>query len=96
MEIKEEFCVVSRDSCDDCNEDILVDASVLLKNASSDFIPIASYSNSFFLFLCLQIVVLEAPVYAALMLLVASSCQWRASVISLLLASSNSLKSSFV
>ena len=42
------------DSCDDRDENILVDTSVLLKNVSSLFIPFTSYSNSFFLFLFLQ------------------------------------------
>jgi len=42
--------------CDDCNdrdENIPIDASVLLKNVSSVFFSFASCSNSFFLFLFL-------------------------------------------
>src|SRR2546429_3413041 len=84
------------DDRDDRDEDILVDASVLLKNVSSVLIPFASHFNAFILFLCLQVVVLEVPVYAALMLFVAFSFQWRASVISLFPVSSNFLKSSSV
>ena len=84
MEIKEFFVILRDmeilidfgngfDDRDDHNEDILVNASMFLKNVSSVLIPFALHFYAFILFLYLQVVVLEVPVYAALMLFVAFS-----------------------
>ncbi len=62
----------SRDDCDGCGE---CKISELLKNVSSVFIPFASLPNFFFSFPFLHTVVLEFPVYTALILSATPSCQ---------------------